>query len=676
GRPSGGRREDHAGLRPVRRRGDDPDARRLRGRRRRGLRCRRRFELPRQDGRDAPAQPDPPPRGRQDDRAPQRPPARVGAHALGGGADRAGRQAGRDRLRPRERRRQREARLRGGARGSSAELRAADRGRLRDRAERAGARREDRAHGRHPGRLRPGDTRPRDGRPAEDDAVEPALLGHRPAGRRDPEGRAGWEGRSRALRGRAARARRLRPDDLRDRAQGRRRRAGLVPRHGLERPLVPRLAGVLPAHGRVGQPEALIEGRARRLRLGPPLGDGQRAVRGRRDARDRREGDRRPRQRAARRPIARRAGMSSFEVEQPILNSPFDEPREHWLIEEGKPPTRAPGRRRAGYFYRDPGGPEPDPGQAVRGQWQELELVNLIRERLASWREAGYPGASRTTLDLIRHWRRDGRKRRLFFAQLEAAETLIFLREARPDLLQGIEIPPDTAPEGVEAFTRYACKMATGSGKTTVMGMLCAWSILNKVAARSDARFSDVVVVVCPNLTIRGRLQELDPNRGEASIYRTLDLVPQHLMSNLRRGRVLVKNWPEFERKGMSAGAKVQRAGVPEVVRATVKIGPKTTSGRGGRYMTEKALDVAVLQGMRILEDRRPDKQEVLVEETRYVESDAKLMQRLLGREVGGKQNILVLNDEAHHAYRIRGKDATDAADDAEALNEELADEY
>ena len=76
---------------------------------------------------------------------------------------------------------------------------------------------------------------------------------------------------------------------------------------------------------------------------------------------------------------------------------------------------------------------------------------------------------------------------------------------------------------------------------------------------------------------------------------------------------------------------------------------------------------------MRILEDRRPEKPEVVVEETRYVESDAKLMQRLLGREVGGKQNILVLNDEAHHAYRIRGKAADEAEDDAEALVEERA---
>jgi type III restriction enzyme len=366
--------------------------------------------------------------------------------------------------------------------------------------------------------------------------------------------------------------------------------------------------------------------------------------------------------------------VSSFEVEQPILNSPFREPAEYWQIEEGKPPRRVAGRRRAGYFYRDPK-IEPEPGQASHGDWEELELVNLIRERVAAWREAGYPGASRTTLDLIKHWRRDGRRQRLFFAQLEGAETVIFLKEARSDLLQGIDVPPENVPEGVEPFTRYACKMATGAGKTTVMGMLCAWSILNKVAARGDARFSDAVLVVCPNLTIRARLRELDPNGGEASIYRTRDLVPPHLMPNLRRGRVLVKNWHEFERKGMSAGAKVQRNGVPEVVRATVKIGPKTTSGRGGRYMTEKALEIAVDRGIRILEDRRPEKPEVVIEETRYVESDAKLMQRLLGRELGGKQNILVLNDEAHHAYRIRGMAESPAEEDAEAPDEERTEE-
>jgi type III restriction enzyme len=145
---------------------------------------------------------------------------------------------------------------------------------------------------------------------------------------------------------------------------------------------------------------------------------------------------------------------------------------------------------------------------------------------------AGLSGATRTTQELLNYWRRDGRQHRLFFAQLEGAETVVFLTEARTDFLQGIYVPPDEPSEdrkaqGYKAFRRYACKMATGSGKTTVMGMLAAWSILNKVHDRSDGRFSDVVLVVCPNVTIRNRLRELDPAEGEASLYRTRDLVPR-----------------------------------------------------------------------------------------------------------------------------------------------------
>lgn len=126
----------------------------------------------------------------------------------------------------------------------------------------------------------------------------------------------------------------------------------------------------------------------------------------------------------------------------------------------------------------------------------------------------------------------------------------------------------------------------------------------------------------------------------------------------------------------MSAGSKVQRNGVAETFRATIKIGEKTTSGRGGRYMTEKALRIALDRGdFTLVEDRRPRRQEVEVRETRYVESDARLLQRVLGREVGGKQNILVLNDEAHHAYRIRQAAEDTAEEDASELDEELKDE-
>ena len=368
--------------------------------------------------------------------------------------------------------------------------------------------------------------------------------------------------------------------------------------------------------------------------------------------------------------------MNNFEVEQPIRNSPYKEPAEHWHIEEGRLPEIRAGRRQAGYFYRDPKAPISSGEHEARGQWVGLTLVNQIREQMKDWRTKNYPGVTGTTLELLKYWQREGRQHRLFFAQIEAAETLIFLNEARADYLQGIDIPLDDISnerkaEGYAAFKRYACKMATGAGKTTVMGMFAAWSILNKVNDRSDGRFSDVVLVICPNVTIRNRLQELDPARGEASLYRTRDLVPQHLMSDLIKGRVLVRNWHVFEPQGIQVGgvsAKVSKAGVPVRIKETITIGPKTTIARGKRYLTPDELDRQVAAGLITILSEERDKQgnlkKVAVESVKYVESDTAMVSRVLGKEIGGKQNILVFNDEAHHAYRIRKPEPDETEED------------
>jgi type III restriction enzyme len=90
--------------------------------------------------------------------------------------------------------------------------------------------------------------------------------------------------------------------------------------------------------------------------------------------------------------------MSGYEVPQPILNSPFDPPAEHWHIVEGEPPTRVQGRRKAIYFYRDPKAKDAQ-GQ-ISGVPVKLDLVNLIRERLDKWRAEGYPGVTRTPHEL------------------------------------------------------------------------------------------------------------------------------------------------------------------------------------------------------------------------------------------------------------------------------------
>ena len=378
--------------------------------------------------------------------------------------------------------------------------------------------------------------------------------------------------------------------------------------------------------------------------------------------------------------------MSSFEVPEPIQNSPFEKPQKYWYIQEGEDPELRDGRRSSMVF------PPKDQKQAWTTDEKilqsskeypsgyDLVLVNLIRERVEAWQQQGYPGVTRTTLELIQWWTRDGRDKRLFFAQVEAALTVIFLKEARADFLQGVTVPrdepsDDRKAEGFSGFQRCSCKMATGSGKTTVMGMISAWSILNKVNDRSDARFSDVVLVVCPNVTIRDRLQELDPERGDASIYLTRDLVPQHLMPLMTRGKVLINNWHVFEPQAMQVGgvsSKVTKAGVAVRTKETITIATKSTTARGKRYLSLEDFERQVAAGMiSILEEDR-DKQgnlkSVKVESVRYVESETALINRVLGREVGGKQNILVLNDEAHHAYRIKAEESEDdeEEDDAE----------
>jgi len=357
---------------------------------------------------------------------------------------------------------------------------------------------------------------------------------------------------------------------------------------------------------------------------------------------------------------------ANYEVPDPILNSPYEEPQLWWEIREGEEPEKRQGRRAACYYLPEPSASDRTAQSESRGQRIELTLVNQIRGQVRKWREEGHRGASRTTAELLEYWRRDGRRLRLFFAQLEAAETIIFLNEARPDYLQGIDVAYDEPSEewkakGFTAFRRYACKMATGTGKTAVMAMLSAWSILNKVQDRGSAKYSDTVLVVCPNITIRNRLQELDPNNGEASIYRTFDLVPEHYMPDLTKGRVLVTNWHVFEPQVVQQGgvsAKVSKAGVPVRQKETVFIGQKTTSARGRRYLTLEDLNRQVGAGMLTVVGEKRDAQgnlkSVEVESVKHVESDTHLVNRVLGREVGGKQNILLLNDEGHHAYRIR----------------------
>jgi type III restriction enzyme len=220
-----------------------------------------------------------------------------------------------------------------------------------------------------------------------------------------------------------------------------------------------------------------------------------------------------------------------------------------------------------------------------------MEQVNRIRERVKEWREAGYPGATALTRELFDRWFDPDREpgTRPFFAQREAIETIAFLSEATPDRLVGIDVPRS------EGYERWAIKLATGAGKTLVMAMTIVWSGLNKCANRQDARFADAFLVVCPNLTVKERLSGLDgvqPAEPQ-SAFRSFDLVPPNLSGPFGQVRVMVTNWHQLAEE-------------TDPKRSVLRRGP---------------------------------------------ESPAAFCRRVL-RDLGAKRRIMVLNDEAHHAWR------------------------
>ena len=281
-------------------------------------------------------------------------------------------------------------------------------------------------------------------------------------------------------------------------------------------------------------------------------------------------------------------------IDRLIINSPYEEPKSHWSYDaKTRHFDRMEGRRPAGYVIAsETSRAFDDPGIFV-----EIPLVNKIRTRIRAWREHPlnpYAGVTGLTRRLLEHWvnPEERTNKRFFFCQLEAIETLIWLVEADESEKVGIDIPSD----GGE-FVRLCSKMATGSGKTIVMAMVCAWQILNKVTYPQDNRFSKNVFAVAPGLTVKSRLQVLNPNMP-GNYYDEFNVVPSGLMDKLRQGRVLIRNWHALNWESDE------------------------------RLAQKKSVD------------------------KRGAKSDEAYVREVLG-EMSKSEKIVVINDEAHHAWRV-----------------------
>jgi type III restriction enzyme len=329
----------------------------------------------------------------------------------------------------------------------------------------------------------------------------------------------------------------------------------------------------------------------------------------------------------------RTAGPAPIQpVETPILCSPYSEPTEHWVFDEvtGEA-SKLQGRREACYWFRT----EEAKGVEYQGRLfaeenrVPLEIVNRLRHDVRRWRESGYEGATQVTKQLLAEWKRADRIRRLFFCQLEAVETVIYLAEIRlagrrtrfsPQTTDAnlARLVDDPSTPGMPSLRRLGCKMATGSGKTVVMAMVAAWTLCNRGRTPSDDRFPAAILIVCPNLTVKERLQVLRPDVA-GNYYDTFGIVPSKLRPHMRADRVVVTNWHAFA--------------------------PESPHSDGGK-------NFAVV-----------DKGE---------EGPEAFTRRIL-KELGGLGQILVLNDEGHHCYRPKppaepliGEEAKAAKEDRE----------
>ena len=226
--------------------------------------------------------------------------------------------------------------------------------------------------------------------------------------------------------------------------------------------------------------------------------------------------------------------MSQTPTSSLIINSPYSAPtRHHQFLEGEQVLTPVEGRREAGYMRADP---KARPHQG-RGIFVPLPLVNQIRRRVDTWREAGYPGITGITKTLFEHWNDpDQRDFPFFFCQIEAIETLIWLIETSESEKIGIDIPSDGD------FPRICSKLATGAGKTVVMAMLIAWQAINRATYPRDRRFSQNIFIVAPNLTVRERLAVLKPSE-EKNYYDEFGIVPLSLGEKLRQAKIVIRNW-------------------------------------------------------------------------------------------------------------------------------------
>ena len=329
--------------------------------------------------------------------------------------------------------------------------------------------------------------------------------------------------------------------------------------------------------------------------------------------------------------------MSNPFFDHPILNSPYECPRQHWELDPDGQPTQQvlPRRRRAEFIT-----PIPKPKKRKKvaqqdemlfdeghnlstkaQQYDPTSIINEVRQNIDTWRALPNPSQWQVTPEtarLLQHWRdHKFSDVRPFFCQVEAAETAIWLTEVAPQSKSGKRLLDHLASANKDAnpeLMRFALKLATGAGKTTVMAMLIAWRTINAARRPTSKHFTRGFLICAPGLTIKDRLRVLQPNDPD-SYYKDRELLPADLLSEMGQAKIVITNYHAF------------------------KMRERIELSKGGRQL---------LQGR-------------TGEEPKTLETEGQMLQRVMP-DLMGMKNILVINDEAHHCYREKPKDPDEEA--------------
>ena len=319
--------------------------------------------------------------------------------------------------------------------------------------------------------------------------------------------------------------------------------------------------------------------------------------------------------------------MDNRFFEKPILNSPYQYPARHWeLDDEGQPTQRIIERRRTAEFITPIPKPRKrkkqaaqqqmifDEGKGLSTEEQEYDptpIINQLRTAVDNWRKFKNPNNWKVTPEtarLLQHWRHHRfNDIKPFFCQVEAVETVIWLTEVAPKSGKSekgfLEHLANANNDANPGLMRLALKLATGTGKTTVMAMLIAWQTINSVRRPGSKNFTRGFLVVTPGLTIRDRLRVLHPNDPD-SYYASRELVPGDMLEDIKSAKIVITNFH------------------------ALKLRERIDISKGGR---------SLLQGRG--------------EALNTLETEGQMIQRVMG-DLMGMKNILVFNDEAHHCYR------------------------